>query len=154
MEPTLRHASAALPGSAAPVPSPRPHTTSAATSVVPFRSAAIPSPEVVATFALDEAGLIRDCSLAAERVFGYRPDDLVGRHVSVLVPRLAERQLMQGGRVSPRLAYLSRCMKFSASRRDGRRFTCELFFNCLGNPGRPPLLLIIRRIGDPASPSR
>lgn len=36
---------------------------------------------------VDASGTIRSCNAATERMFGYRRDDIVGRHVSALIPR-------------------------------------------------------------------
>lgn len=124
--------------------------------MLPFRptTPATVSPSELATLALDDTGLIRDCSAAAERLFEYRRDDVLGRHVSALLPALAATELTRGEAVDPRLAYLSRFIPFEARRRDGERFSCELFFNSLRNPGGPPLLVIVREAAKSALPRR
>jgi len=40
------------------------------------------------TLALDERGVILDCSKAAERLFGYLRSELMRCHVSQLLPQL------------------------------------------------------------------
>jgi len=97
-----------------------------------------------AALALDEQGLILDCSPFTEHLFGYGRHDLLGRHVSTLLPELAGRPLVQGEYVEPQLAYLTRYRVFTGQRREGVGFACELFFNRLGNPGAAPLLLLVR----------
>lgn len=104
-------------------------------------------PSSPAALTLDEEGLILDCSPVTERLFGYVRHDLLGRHVSKLLPDLAKRTLVQGDQVEPRLAYLSRCRTFQARCREGESIPCELFFNRLGNPGAAPLLLLVREAG-------
>jgi PAS domain S-box-containing protein len=86
----------------------------------------------LAKFTLDDQGVIRDGSGACEPVFGYRLDELIGRHISFLLPQLPNAGLVQEGRVNSRLAFLCRCaFVFQARRCDGRFFASELFINHL-----------------------
>jgi len=86
----------------------------------------------LATLTLDDLGVIRDCSRACEPVFGYQPDELIGRHISVLLPQLPDADLVQDGRINSRLAFLCHCaFAFQARCRDGRFFASELFINRL-----------------------
>ena len=41
---------------------------------------------------IDWSGAIRSCNAATERMFGYRREDLIGRHVSALIPAPAPGQ--------------------------------------------------------------
>jgi len=83
---------------------------------------------------LNDQGVIRDCSRACEQVFGYAPEELAGRHVSMLLPQLPDTDLVQAGRINARLAHLCHCaVAFQARRRDGRCFASELFINLLGS---------------------
>ena len=86
----------------------------------------------LAVLTLDDLGMIRDCSQVCEQVFGYLPDELVGRHVSTLLPQLPETELVQEGRINSRLAHLCHCaIAFQARHRDGQCFPSELFINRL-----------------------
>lgn len=86
----------------------------------------------LAKFTLDDLGVIRDCSRVCESVFGYLPDELIGRHISILLPQLPNADLVQEGRINSRLAFLCHCaFAFQARRRDGRSFSSELFINRL-----------------------
>ncbi len=86
----------------------------------------------LATLTLDDLGMIRDCSRACEQVLGYLPDELVGRHISMILPQLPNADLVQEGRINPRLAFLCHCaFAFRARRRDGQTFASELFINRL-----------------------
>ena len=82
-----------------------------------------------AVIVIDEAGLIREFSTAAERQFGWSPDDVIGRNVSMLMPapyreahdsyldryyRTGERRIIGMGRV------------VVGERRDGTTFPMEL----------------------------
>ncbi|WP_157648559.1 PAS domain-containing protein [Thiobacillus denitrificans] len=88
----------------------------------------------LAVLTLDDLGVIRDCSRACEQVFGYLPDELAGRHVSMLLPQLPDTDLVQEGRINSRLAHLCHCaFSFQARRRDGQCFASELFINRLGS---------------------
>lgn len=102
--------------------------------------------EEPAAFAVDERGMICDCNGAAEKLFGYRRSEIVWRHVSLLLPQLADIELMQDGQPNPRLRFLchsGRC--FEAVGKDGQRFTSELFLVHLHNPGKRSLRMIVRR---------
>lgn len=86
----------------------------------------------LATLTLDDLGMIRDCSRACEQVLGYLPDELVGRHICTILPQLPNADLVQEGRINPRLAFLCHCaFAFRARRRDGQSFASELFINRL-----------------------
>lgn len=86
----------------------------------------------LATLTLDDQGMIRDCCRACEPVFGYLPDQLIGHHISVLLPQLPNADLVQEGRINSRLAFLCHCaFAFQARRSDGRIFASELFINRL-----------------------
>src|SRR5690606_31310143 len=41
---------------------------------------------------VDAMGTIRSCNAATERMFGYRRDDLLGRHISTVIPRPSDAQ--------------------------------------------------------------
>jgi len=99
-------------------------------------SSCIPSTGIneLAALTLDDMGVIRDSSHACEQVFGYLPDELAGRHVCMILPQLADTELVRDGRINARLAYLCHCaVAFQARRRDGRHFASELFVNRLGS---------------------
>lgn len=101
----------------------------------------------LATIALDDNGLIQACSSACERLFGYPRRELLGHHVSLLLPKLEGVALVISNEVNPRLKYLCRCaIPFLARRRDGRVFAGEVFFNRLhGN--QSGLQVIVRHLG-------
>jgi PAS domain-containing protein len=101
--------------------------------------------EDVAVLTLDEHGMILDCSRTAETLFKYRPSEIVRRHVSVLLPQLAEVDLIQNGEPNPGLRFLCRigCL-FGTVTQDGERFSSELFLTALFNEEPGHLLLIVR----------
>jgi PAS domain S-box-containing protein len=88
----------------------------------------------LAMLALNDRGVIQNCSQTCELVFGYRVDELAGRHVSTLLPELIDTELVMEDRINSRLAFLCHCaIPFKARRRDGNCFTSELFINRLNS---------------------
>ncbi len=117
-----------------------PQTTTHATSGIPDIR-----PGDLATFTLDDLGIIRDCSSACEQIFGYMQEALVGRHISMLLPQLANTELVQEGRINPHLGFLCHCAcVFQARCRDGRSFTSELFINRLDTHN---VVVLVRNLG-------
>lgn len=103
----------------------------------------------LATLTLDDLGVIRDCSRACEPVFGYRPDELIGRHITVLLPQLPNADLVQEGRINSRLAFLCHCaFAFQAQCRDGRFFVSEVFINRLDTHN---VVVLVRNLDMPRS---
>jgi PAS domain S-box-containing protein len=87
----------------------------------------------LAVIALDDLGVIQNCNEMCEEMFGYRQDELPGRHVSLLLPQLHDTEVVQGERVNSHVAFLCHSgIPFQAERRDGRQFPIELFINRLG----------------------
>jgi PAS domain S-box-containing protein len=92
------------------------------------------NPRELAKITLNDQGIILNCCTTCEKVFGYRQDELKGRHVSALLPSLQDTELIMEERINSRLAFLCHCATpFQARRRDGRCFNSELFVNRLGN---------------------
>lgn len=84
--------------------------------------------------ALDDKGIILGCGHTCETVFGYRQGELVGHHVSTLLPQLEGMDLVLEDRINSRIAFLCRCaIPFTVRHRDGNRFSGELFINRLGH---------------------
>jgi PAS domain S-box len=101
----------------------------------------------LATIALDDEGLIQTCSSACEKLFGYPITELLGHHVSLLLPKLEGVALIVSNDINPRLKYLCHCaIPFLARRRDGRIFAGDVFFNRL-HSAQPGLQVIVRNLG-------
>lgn len=102
----------------------------------------------MAVIALSDDGYIEGCSNGCEKLFGYRPDDLLRRHVSMLLPKLEGIRLVEHAEINPRLRYLCHCgVPFQAKRKDGESFSSELFLNRLCSEG-PCLQLIVRALNE------
>ena len=103
----------------------------------------------LAVLTLDDLGMIRDGSQACEQVFGYLPDELVGRHVSTLLPQLPQTELVQEDRINSRLAHLCHCaIAFQARHRDGQCFPSELFINRLDSHN---VVVLVRNLNASSS---
>ncbi len=101
----------------------------------------------LATLFLNHAGLIEDCSAACKAIFGYPMRELRGRHVSLLLPKLAGMELVHEGQINSHLRFLCRCaLAFLARRRDGTGFACEVFFNHL-NSDPQRVQILVRELG-------
>lgn len=110
-------------------------------------------PPVHALITLDHEGMIADCDVEAGRLFGYRPAELLGRHISFLLPELARMPVSRDDVINPRLAFLCHCGKhFTGCRREGWSFPVELFINKVEGAAQQPLLLMVRAAdaGGPA----
>jgi len=91
-------------------------------------------PNDLAMIALNDKGVILNSCPTCEQVFGYRQDELGGRHVSILLPHMKDTELVLEDRINTRLAFLCHCaIPFQARHRDGNYFNIELFINRLGS---------------------
>ena len=107
-----------------------------------------------ASLILDERGMICDCSMAGEILFGYRRSDLVWQHVSKLFPQLSEIALVQNDQFNSRLGFLCRCGQlFQVQSRQGDIFHSALHFVHLDWRGKSIIRLILRSSDKPASSS-
>ena len=105
----------------------------------------------VLTLWLDNQGIVRDVDGPCETLFDYRRGELVARHVSMLVPELAELDLAPDGEPNATLRFHSRIgVRFQARKRCGERFLCDLFLNRSYSTESPRLRLLLRRAGHKA----
>lgn len=87
---------------------------------------------------IDSRGAIVSVSKSIERVFGYKPDELVGRNVSVLMPephRSAHDGYLARYRQTGVTGILGRTRAFEAARRDGSVFPIEISVSRVDVPG-------------------
>jgi two-component system sensor kinase FixL len=104
---------------------------------------------VDAIIVIDHRGRIEQFSLAAERVFGYKADEVIGRNVSILMPepyrsehdRYIERYATTG---EARIIGIGR--EVSAQRKDGTVFPCELAVGQVAEAVPPRFIGFIRDI--------
>jgi PAS domain-containing protein len=94
---------------------------------------------------LDNRGIIRDCSGPSVKLFNYRHDELIQRHISLLLPELEKLELVRNGEANHRLRYQCRIGRhFMAVTRHGEHYASKLFLNILDSSGDGRLTLIIR----------
>ncbi|MBI5923354.1 MAG: hypothetical protein HY847_17105 [Betaproteobacteria bacterium] len=99
----------------------------------------------VATLLLDQRGMIRGYNGASENLFGYRRSEVVWQHVSMLLPQLADTDLVRDGQLNPRLLFLCRIGGyFKAQKQNGQSFASDLFLLNLSNSDSSDLRMIVR----------
>ncbi len=87
---------------------------------------------------IDSRGAIVSVSKSIERVFGYKPDELIGRNVNVLMPephRSAHDGYLARYRRTGLTGILGRTRAFEAARRDGTVFPIEISVSRVDVPG-------------------
>jgi PAS domain S-box-containing protein len=95
---------------------------------------------------VDELGIIRACNPAVKTLLGYRPLELEGQHLAVLLPGLEETQTSRRGSVGQRLKFLGHCdISFRARRIDGQHVRCRVFVHNRVQSGQSSLRLILRK---------
>ncbi len=102
---------------------------------------------------IDPFGTIRSASNSVERVFGWRPEELIGRNVRMLMPEPHTSQhddYLDRYRRSGKTNILGRTREFEAVRRDGARFPIELSVSRADVPGQgqPVFIGIIHDISE------
>jgi PAS domain-containing protein len=98
-----------------------------------------------AVLVLDEEGRIRDCNSSAEQLFGFPQEELLTKHISVLIPQLGGSDLQHNGDINPRIKLLSRIGWLFRARHGAKgMFRCRLFLSCPGDSRSRQLRLIVR----------
>ena len=64
-----------------------------------------------AALTLNQMGMIEDCNDAGEELVGFDRGDLLQRHISKLLPQLADEDLICDGHLNSKLVHLARCGK-------------------------------------------
>lgn len=97
------------------------------------------------TIAIDEYGVVVTASASVEEVFGWRPDELRGRNIRVLMPEphhSAHDSYLANYRRTGVTHILGRRREFEVLRKDGAALTCELSVARAEMPeGLPPLFI-------------
>jgi len=82
----------------------------------------------------DESGTILDLDGRVDAMFGYRPEALLGRHVSVLIPTFLDNAVMVDGNVNSLLAYICNIgAPFQIRQGDGSTYSARLLILDLGD---------------------
>ena len=105
-----------------------------------------------AVVVMDAQGLIVDWSDRAERTFGWRRDEVLGRLLGEIIVPARYRQAHRDGLarllITGEQVVLGRVLELSALRRDETEFPVELSITAGGEPGEPLFLGFIRDISD------
>lgn len=92
-------------------------------------------------------GVICECNKAGENLVGGSPKNLPKLHISRLLPKLAEIDLLKGERTNPYLRFLSRIgHPFEVISMSGKHFTGRLFFSDVKNCGLHRLIVMIHPV--------
>jgi diguanylate cyclase (GGDEF)-like protein/PAS domain S-box-containing protein len=101
---------------------------------------------------IDHEGIVREWNPAAERTFGYRREDAVGREMAELIvppeARDAHRQGMARYLATGEGPLLGRRIEVGAQRADGSIIQIELAINHVDIPGPPIFTAYLREITD------
>lgn len=101
---------------------------------------------------IDHEGKIVDFNPAAEVMFGYPRDDVIGREMGeVIVPpalRESHRQGMQRYLATGEQRVLNRLIELTAMRSDGSEFPVELAITAIGDAQQPMFTGYLRDISD------
>jgi hypothetical protein len=101
---------------------------------------------------LNNTGMIRECSQNVYGLFGCRPSELVWKHISLLLPELAEVTLVQAGQINSRLRFLSRIgYRFEVTVPGAASCAGKVFFSHMANSVQDLLRVIICPIEDAAA---
>jgi PAS domain S-box-containing protein len=108
---------------------------------------------------IDAFGMIQSVSDSIHRVFGYQPDELIGRNVNVLMPephRSMHDTYLARYRQTGQTHILGRTREFDVLKKDGTLFPIELSISRVDVPGRDEPLFcgIIHDISERKSVER
>ncbi|MGH2683706.1 MAG: PAS domain S-box protein [Actinomycetota bacterium] len=116
------------------------------------RKAAMLESAMDAVVAIDHQGVITEFNPSAERVFGYRRAEVIGRPMAdLLVPpsiRKRHRRAFARYLATEESTILGRPIEITAMRADGSEFPVELAVTRIDLPGPPSFTAYIRDIGD------
>lgn len=134
----------------------KPPVWRSAPTEVPYQAvlAAVLDPIVT----IDGTGVIQSVSDSVLRVFGWRPTDLIGRNINVLMPEphhSAHDGYLAKYHETGRTEHLNRARKFEALRKDGTLFPVEVSVSRVDVPGQasPLFVGIIRDLSGQAAES-
>ncbi len=100
-----------------------------------------------AALILSEDGVIQDCSKESAKLLGYIPKNLIKLHISKLLPKLVEIELLKAQRVNPYLRFLSRIdYQFELIAMNGNRFVGQIFFSDIDNEEGHRLVVLINPV--------
>lgn len=97
---------------------------------------------------LCEKGIIRGIDAPAAKMFGYALVEIIGVHVSRLLPKLTESSLVDESSYR-HLAYLGHCgAVFNGCRRNGDSFACTISFGQTDSAKGKARRLLVNEVTD------
>jgi PAS domain S-box-containing protein len=104
----------------------------------PFRASQIPVSNEQAlqcTVRIDDNGTIQDSFGQIEEMFGYWFEELKGRHISMLLPDLANAELVVNNRVNSAILFRCHCsIPFRGVNKHGHEHKYLVYMNLLSAP--------------------
>jgi PAS domain S-box-containing protein len=104
-----------------------------------------------AIFVVNREGHIVRINMAAEKMFGYTRDELLGKTVEILIPeRFRERHVEQRNRyfIKPRVRALGLGLGLYGRRKDGSEFPADIMLSPLETAGDVLVLSVVRDIAE------
>ncbi|MGB0670579.1 MAG: EAL domain-containing protein [Rhodospirillales bacterium] len=104
-----------------------------------------------AIITMDEKGIIQDCNTAVERIFGYRPEQVIGQDISILMPpQHAHRHRDHVGRymASGESQIMGKGRELSALHKDGTEFPVMITVSEIFDDSRRLFTGIIRNLSE------
>ncbi len=129
----------------------RPETPSGARSIGERDFRALLDAAVDAIIVVDARGTIQDFSLAAQRVFGYTTDEILGHNVADLMPapyRAEHDAYMDRYKATGEARIIGIGREVMARRKDGSTFHCELAVGRVAGEDPPRFVGFIRDITE------
>ncbi len=108
---------------------------------------AFPDPTIL----VDHQGRITLASRQTERVLGYRPEEVVGHSVEILMPerfRETHGHHLRSFFAAPRMRPMGSGLELAAQRKDGSEFPIEVSLSPLETEDQTAVLAVIRDITD------
>ena len=104
-----------------------------------------------AIITIDQRGIIETFNHAAERIFGYRSDEIIGRNLSILMPephRSAHDGYLHDYAIRRESRALEQNRELTAMRRNGEHFTIELRVSQVSHNGETRFIGLVRDITE------
>jgi formate hydrogenlyase transcriptional activator len=107
------------------------------------------SPDAI--FVTDAKGQIRGANPRATELFGYTPDELVGRSIEILVPERFRKQHpghRENYSAHPRARQMGVALNLFGLRKDGREFPVDIMLKPMETPSGPVVLSFVRDVTE------
>jgi len=99
----------------------------------------------------DEDGIVTDCNFATEQIFGYRADEIIGQHFSILIPEFAAIPDSTQPEKFPRIDWvriLGKSHEVQAKRKGDKTFPIDLAVREVALDERRIFTSIVRDISE------